>query len=135
MVNVASLSETYTTNLTSALADAMDRASCPVKALVLTNLHSPFGQCYSQDLLERCLRFCQQRRIHFISDEVYALTSFSSPEVCCFTPFISALSLNARALGCDLSRIHTIWSISKDFGASGFRVVRDTRTPIFFWAA
>lgn len=105
------------------LNDAIDSAPCKVKALVLRNMSSSFGECYPQEFLEVALKFCQQRRIHFISDEVYALTSFSCAEISDPVPFVSALALNARALGCDLSRIHTIWSISKDFGATGVQVV------------
>ncbi|EZF31408.1 hypothetical protein H101_04974 [Trichophyton interdigitale H6] len=104
------------------LNDAIDSAPCKVKALVLRNMSSSFGECYPQEFLEVALKFCQQRRIHFISDEVYALTSFSCAEISDPVPFVSALALNARALGCDLSRIHTIWSISKDFGATGVQV-------------
>lgn len=105
------------------LNDAIDSAPCKVKALVLRNMSSSFGECYPQEFLEVALKFCQQRRIHFISDEVYALTSFSCAEISDPVPFVSALALNARALGCDLSRIHTIWSISKDFGTTGVQVV------------
>ncbi|KAK2743525.1 hypothetical protein FQN57_004822 [Myotisia sp. PD_48] len=121
MVSVAGFCDTYRGFLKS-LANAMDTAPCPVKALILTNLHSPFGQCYPQEVLEGCLKFCQERRIHFISDEVYALTAFSCAEISDPVQFVPAMSLDTRALGCDLSRVHTVWSMSKDFGASGFRV-------------
>ena len=123
VVNVPSFCQTFTTSLLPALNEAMANAACRIRALVLTNPHNPFGQCYPQELLEACLKFCQKYGIHLISDEVYALTSFSCAELSEPVPFISVLSLDARALGCDLSRIHTIWSISKDFGASGFRMV------------
>ncbi len=124
VVNVPSFCETFTTNLLPALDEAMANAPYRIRALVLTNPHNPFGQCYPQELLEGCLKFCQKQGIHLISDEVYALTSFPCAELSEPVPFVSVLSLDARALGCDLSRIHTIWSISKDFGASGFRMVR-----------
>ncbi|EEP79046.1 predicted protein [Uncinocarpus reesii 1704] len=106
----------------STLAAAIDKAPCPTKALVLTNPHKLLGQCYPQEVLEACLRFCQQRDIHFISDEVYALTEFSCAEVSDPAPFVSILSLNTRALKCERSRIHTIWSTGVEFGASGFRL-------------
>jgi aspartate/methionine/tyrosine aminotransferase len=123
VVNVPSFCEIFTTSLLPALDEAIANARCRIRALLLTNPHNPFGECYPQEVLEGCLKFCQKNDIHFISDEVYALTSFSCAELSEPVPFISALSLDARALGCDLSRIHTIWSISKDFGASGFRMV------------
>ncbi|WEW56125.1 hypothetical protein PRK78_001560 [Emydomyces testavorans] len=98
----------------------MDEAPCQIRALVLTNPHKTLGKCYPQDVLEECLKFCQQRDIQFISDEEYALTAFSCAEISAPIPFISVLSLDTRALKCDRSRVHTIWSISKDFGATGF---------------
>ncbi|KAF3479521.1 uncharacterized protein GIQ15_06497 [Arthroderma uncinatum] len=105
-----------------ALNEAIDNAPCRIKALVIRNMSSSFGECYPQEFLEVALKFCQHRRIHFISDEVYALTAFSCAEISDPVPFVSALALDSRAVGCDLSRIHTIWSISTDFGATGFKV-------------
>ncbi|KAK2736585.1 hypothetical protein FQN55_001599 [Onygenales sp. PD_40] len=122
VVDAANLEDIFTMSLLPKLEEAMDKATCRIRALILTNPHNPFGQCYPQEVLEACLKFCQRRGIHFISDEVYGMTTFSCAEIADPVPFISALSLDAAALRCDRSRIHTIWSISKDFGASGFRV-------------
>ncbi|KAK2855757.1 hypothetical protein FQN49_004876 [Arthroderma sp. PD_2] len=109
-------------NFARALNEAFDSASCRVKALILRNMSSSSGECFTQEFLEVALKFCQQKRIHFISNEVYALTGFSCAEISDPVPFVSALGLNTRMLGCDLSRIHIIWSISKDFGANGVKV-------------
>lgn len=68
--------------------------------------------------------FCQRRKIHYISDEVYGLTSFASNDIHDRAPFVPAMSLDVPSLGGDLSRVHTIWSTSKDFGQSGVRMVR-----------
>ncbi|PGH11892.1 hypothetical protein AJ79_04584 [Helicocarpus griseus UAMH5409] len=122
LVNTEKFTDIFTMNLIPKLGEVMDKATCRIRALILTNPHNLFGQCYPQEVLEACLKFCQQRDIHFISDEVYAMTGFSCAEITNPVPFISALSLDTHALRCDRSRIHTIWSISKDFGASGFRV-------------
>ncbi|MCJ1380194.1 hypothetical protein MMC17_003297 [Xylographa soralifera] len=112
--------------LTEALLPALERAynnaSCPVKAILMTNPSNPLAQCYPQSCLEECLRFCQRKNIHYISDEVYALTSFPCAEVPEPVPFVSVLSLDTTKLGCDLSRIHTVWSTSKDLGQSGIRM-------------
>jgi len=76
------------------------------------------------------MEFCQERGLHLISDEVYALCSLnerpnSSPG------FVSALSLTEPlvpegAVKIDPSRVHVVWSASKLFGSSGFRVVSYT---------
>ena len=120
---LASLELTLTEALLPKLEEAYANASRPIKALLLTNPHNPLSQCYPRSVLEDCIRFCKRRNIHYISDEVYALTSFRCEELPDPIPFVSALSLNISDLGCDLSRVHTIWSTSKDFGQSGVRMV------------
>lgn len=74
------------------------------------------------------MEFCQERGLHLVSDELYALMSLNStPD---YSPqFASALSMTEPlvpegAVKVDPSRVHVIWSASKLFGSSGFRVVR-----------
>lgn len=122
-VNVANLRDTFTSSLIPALVKAYDDSSITIKGLLLTNPHNPLGQCYPRSVLEECLKFCQERKIHFISDEVHALSSFQAWDLPDAVPFTSALQLDATSLGCDLSRVHTVWSISKDLGSSSLRMV------------
>jgi aspartate/methionine/tyrosine aminotransferase len=124
-VSLPTLEAQFTLELISALEEAYDRASQPVRAVVLTNPHNPLGRCYPPELLEACILFCARRNLHFISDEVYALSTFSSadfPNRPC-VPFTSVLSLDVAAIGGDPSRVHMVWSLSKDFGCNGLRVV------------
>ena len=118
-----------------ALKDAYTMATEPsrIKALILTNPHNPFGQCYPPEVLRELLRFCETYGLHFVSDEVYALSSFESTSV--LPPFCSVLSLvrnfpetdvEQRHHGKDIidpARVHVVWSMSKDFGSSGIRMV------------
>lgn len=73
------------------------------------------------------MEFCQERGLHLISDEILALSSLNgAPDDC--PPFVSALSLTEPlvregAVKIDPSRVHVVWSASKLFGSSGFRVV------------
>ncbi|KAL5364141.1 PLP-dependent transferase [Aspergillus floccosus] len=122
LVNCPDFKSTLTTELIPALQTAVEQATCPVRALVLTNPHNPFGQCYPREVLEACLKFCEEHKIHYISDEVYALSTIDSADSDDLTPFISALSLDPSAVGCSPGRVHVIWSISKDFGSSGIRL-------------
>ena len=119
-----SIENSLTDALIPALEEAYNNAPCPVRAMLMTNPSNPLAQCYPQSCLEECLRFCQRKNIHYISDEVYALTSFPCPELPEPVPFVSVLSLDVARIGCDLSRIHMVWSTSKDFGQSGMRMVR-----------
>ncbi len=103
-------------------ANAAERNEKKLRALVLTNPHNPSGRCYTADALKMTATFCEERDIHFIVDEVYALSRLRTPgrdE----PAFISALSLDLASLDVDIARVHVVWSTSKDFGSSGFRMV------------
>ena len=107
----------------SELQKTFQEAPCTIKALLLSNPHNPLGRCFSREELEACLRFCEQKNIHLISDEVFGLMNFESFDVPSTEEFVSVLSLDVQSLGCDLSRVHTIWSPSKVFALSGLRLV------------
>ncbi|KAF2201388.1 1-aminocyclopropane-1-carboxylate synthase 7 [Delitschia confertaspora ATCC 74209] len=122
LVTLSSFNASFTDELIPALEEAINTAGCPIKALIITNPHNPLALCYPKSILEDCLRFCKRHGIHFISDEVYALSRFKNPEIKEPVPFVSALSLDAESIGGDGSRLHVVWSLSKDFGQSGFRM-------------
>lgn len=52
------------------------------------------------------------------------MSGFESPDLPEAPKFTSISSLDAKSLGADPSRIHLVWSLSKDFAASGVRLVR-----------
>ena len=106
-----------------ALEETYHNLDCPIKALVLSNPQNPLGRCYSSDILEQCLKFCQRYEIHLISDEVFALSVFASPDLVNPPTFVSALSLRPTLLECDPERVHVVWSMSKDLRVSGIRLV------------
>ena len=72
--------------------------------------------------------FCTKRKIHFISDELYALTNFGTDDLPDPIPFVSALALDLEKLGCDPALTHVVWSLSKDFAANGVRMVSRKRS-------
>lgn len=85
------------------------------KALLLANPSNPMGTIYSKDHLLTAVGWCRSKQIHLICDEVYALSVFDESK----GEFVSVVS----ALGNDLrDDVHVIWGLSKDFGASGFRL-------------
>ncbi|KAF2128308.1 PLP-dependent transferase [Dothidotthia symphoricarpi CBS 119687] len=127
-----------------------------VKALVLSNPHNPFARCYPEHVLAEAIHWCADHKLHYVSDEVYALSDFSREndtpdgngdmppndeksrdevndtviEANPATPFISALALHLDAE--KTPPISIIWSTSKDLGSSGFRMgvhVSRMRTP------
>lgn len=66
------------------------------------------------------MRFCQANDLHFISDEVYALSTFNNPDCPITVPFTSVLSIDPTDI-IEAERVHVIYSMSKDFGAAGLK--------------
>ncbi|KAK7516254.1 pyridoxal phosphate-dependent transferase [Phyllosticta citriasiana] len=98
------------------------KADKKVRGVVLCNPHNPLGQCYTKKALEAIAMFCEKHDLHFISDEIYALSIYDSADLVDPVPFISVLSLDLAQIKVNPARAHVIWSVSKDFGCSGFRL-------------
>ncbi|KAF4343178.1 1-aminocyclopropane-2-carboxylate synthase 2 [Fusarium beomiforme] len=94
-----------------------------VAGLVISHPHNPLGRCYSRNVLIALMKLCQKYNIHFISDEIYALSVWPNaidqypPPI----PFESALAIDTASV-IDPKRLHVLWGMSKDFGANGIRV-------------
>jgi gliotoxin/aspirochlorine biosynthesis aminotransferase len=115
-------------SLQAAFNCAVDRSK--IKAVVLCNPQNPLSRCYPRESIVECMEFCQERGLHLISDEIYALTTLhDAPDYA--PPFASALSLTEPlvpegAVKVDPSRVHVVWSASMLFGSSGLKVVSTT---------
>ncbi|KAJ8071231.1 hypothetical protein OCU04_001566 [Sclerotinia nivalis] len=66
------------------------------------------------------MKFCKEKGLHYISDELFAMSDFGEEK-----EFVSALALVGDGEGeespMDASKVHVIYSMSKDFGAAGIR--------------
>ncbi|KAH8812703.1 pyridoxal phosphate-dependent transferase [Xylogone sp. PMI_703] len=93
----------------------------PVKALLFCNPHNPFGTLYPTNVIEAYLRLCAKYNIHFISDEVYANSVFSSSDFPHPPQFKSVLSLEIEKY-IDPSLVHCLYGMSKDFCSNGIRI-------------
>ncbi|KAE8682178.1 1-aminocyclopropane-1-carboxylate synthase 3 [Hibiscus syriacus] len=107
-----------------ALEEAYERAqklNLKVKGVLITNPSNPLGTTMTKDELQNLVTFAIDKNIHLISDEVFSGTVFDSP---CFISIIeAALMDNKLKDNTDvLSRIHIVYSLSKDLGLPGFRV-------------
>ncbi|CCT69461.1 related to 1-aminocyclopropane-1-carboxylate synthase 1 [Fusarium fujikuroi] len=122
-------------SLVSSLNEAYESVSdkSRVRALIVTNPHNPFAQCYHETDLREAIVFCQTHGLHYISDELYAMSDLQRKrgyDGNRGVPFTSALrlahespELEAQKLkALSPSKIHIIWSLSKDFGSSGLRL-------------
>ncbi|RFU32822.1 hypothetical protein B7463_g3511, partial [Scytalidium lignicola] len=97
---------------------SLDNASIPIKAILICNPHNPLGQCYPRETIQAMQDFCKRKQLHYISDEVYAL-SLHQPAPGGFVPFVSALEIKSKEIS---DQVHIIYSLSKDFGCSGIRL-------------
>jgi aspartate/methionine/tyrosine aminotransferase len=69
------LSESLVPALETALESCVDQSRA--KVLLVTNAHNPFAQCYPERILREAIEWCAEKGMHYISDEVYALSDFS----------------------------------------------------------
>jgi len=98
--------------LTPELLDrAVAGAGRPVKALLFTSPDNPLGTVASPEEISRVLAWADDRDLHVVFDEIYALSVFGA------STFTSCTELRP-SLG---ERVHIVWAFSKDFGASGLR--------------
>jgi len=58
------------------------------------------------------MRLCQKYKIHLISDEIYAFTTFATEDIPAPTPFVSLLSIKKDGL-IDPELCHVIHGMSK----------------------
>lgn len=79
--------------------------------LLLTNPNNPLGTVYRPGVILDAINWARKRKLHTIVDEIYALSASEG--------FHSVLRVLDGKLGDD---VHLVWSLSKDFGASGLRV-------------
>ncbi|KAG2418071.1 hypothetical protein HFD88_001171 [Aspergillus terreus] len=104
-----------------ALEDAKARG-ITVRAVIVVNPHNPVGRCYPVETLRAILSFCNEHRLHFISDEIYASCVFDSGDPNA-QPFTSILSLSMPDLIAP-ELVHVLYGLSKDFASGGVRLGR-----------
>ncbi|OTB04428.1 hypothetical protein M426DRAFT_320792 [Hypoxylon sp. CI-4A] len=121
-VDVDSLEDALGDRMIAILERGLRDAPVPVKAVLVTNPHNPLGRCYSKENLIQLMQFCQRHNLHLIADEVFALSEHGCSDLRRPRKFTSTLAIDAAAHGVDANKIHVIWSMSKDLGATGARL-------------
>ncbi|KAL7934671.1 PLP-dependent transferase [Trichoderma chlorosporum] len=101
-------------------------ASCArgvsARALLICNPCNPTGRSYSKASLLEMARFCGRHKMHLLSDEIYAMSSFESPDPGLDT-FSSALSIaDDLPDGVFKENIHCLYGAAKDFASGGLRL-------------
>ncbi|KAI4096429.1 MAG: hypothetical protein LQ344_000937 [Seirophora lacunosa] len=72
-----------------------------------SSLTVPSPRAQSVDTLKAYMRFCQRHGIHFISDEIYAMSIYRTPTNASATPFSSVLAIDTSNL-IDANLVHVL---------------------------
>ncbi|GMI60397.1 hypothetical protein ScalyP_jg4211 [Parmales sp. scaly parma] len=105
-----------------AARDSARSQGMEVGMVLVTNPHNPLGIVYEHASISSIVGWArnQPQLTHVVVDEIYALSQFSSSDTEVGAgKFVSAIKVLNNELNDD---VHVIWGMSKDFGASGFRM-------------
>ncbi len=93
------------------------------RILLISHPMNPLGICYPPNVIQEIVEWCREKKIHLISDEIYA-GSVYRPEQANFVSTLEVASSNVKEsefLGLG-PYIHLVYAFSKDFALSGLRV-------------
>ncbi|KKP00668.1 hypothetical protein THAR02_07222 [Trichoderma harzianum] len=63
-------------DIVEAYRSAAEKASCKIRGILFCNPHNPHGHICPPEGIDGLLKYCQEADLHFISDEIYALSTF-----------------------------------------------------------
>lgn len=110
------------------LDECFDRsvaAGNPPKIFVICQPNNPTGTVYSRETMILMIKWALGKRLHVVSDEIYALSTFPGYTTNSAADVMQGLNLakndddDERYLG---DHVHIVAGLSKDWGMSGFRV-------------
>ncbi|RSL72617.1 hypothetical protein CEP53_001020 [Fusarium sp. AF-6] len=105
--------------------DAATRRGINCRVLFICNPANPQGRCYSKRTLVALRELCSRRRMHLVSDEIYAMSQFQpeTTQAAALDDFSSVLSLPQEDSQANIpSNVHCLYGLSKDFGMGGLRM-------------
>lgn len=98
--------------------EQLKAAGGPVpRVVILCSPHNPLGFVYPRETVVAYMQLAQRWDLHLVCDEIYALSVYDPTR-----PFVSALSIDPKSVGCVPSRVHVLYGASKDFGVNGLRL-------------
>ncbi|KAL5093937.1 hypothetical protein Trisim1_009411 [Trichoderma cf. simile WF8] len=101
---------------------ASQRRGVNIRALLICNPCNPTGRSYSKMSLLEMARFCGRHKMHLLSDEIYAMSSFEPLEPG-LDMFSSVLTIeDSPHDGVFKENTHCLYGASKDFAAGGIRL-------------
>ncbi|KAK8845419.1 hypothetical protein IAR55_006132 [Kwoniella newhampshirensis] len=96
-----------------------------VRAVIVCNPQNPLGRTYPRSTLLAYAKFCEEKDLHLVSDEIYALSVYENKDFPDAVPFTSMMSIDVEkelGMAFDKARLHVVYGMSKDFCANGLRI-------------
>ncbi len=100
--------------LTPAFDDIARAVTPRTRAIIVNSPNNPSGMVFSRDLVGALVRFCEDRGIHAIMDDIYHKLVFDG------TAAPSCYAFTTRDL--DASPVIVVNGIAKTYGMTGFRI-------------
>lgn len=105
-----------------AAIEQAEKDGTKIRMLMLCHPHNPLGQCYPRATIIGLMQLCAKHKIHLISDEIYALSTYIVPNAGKdAVQFESVLSWD-YSQHIDPNYVHHLYGMSKDFAAGGLRL-------------
>ncbi|KAL7903995.1 pyridoxal phosphate-dependent transferase [Trichoderma velutinum] len=128
-VSTESISDQYSSMYAVKVVEKLEEAylasyrrGVGVRALLICNPCNPTGRSYSKTSPLEMARFCGRHKMHLLSDEIYAMSTFEPLEPG-LDMFSSVLSIeDSPPDGVFKENIHCLYGASKDFAAGGIRL-------------
>ncbi|KAI7175831.1 hypothetical protein D0869_05097 [Hortaea werneckii] len=93
-----------------------------IRAILLCHPHNPLGRPYPRETLIEFMKLCEKYQIHLLSDEIYAMSVYSTDPVPSTVPaFESVLAFDSTPY-ISPHLLHVLYGLSKDFAAGGLRI-------------
>ncbi|KAH6967849.1 pyridoxal phosphate-dependent transferase [Ilyonectria sp. MPI-CAGE-AT-0026] len=98
---------------------AATKSGIKIRAVLICNPCNPVGRCYSRETVLALAEFSSRHGLHFVSDEIYALSAgLTTLNADSFT---SVLTLPEMG-GFEPRNVHVLSGAAKDFGLGGLRL-------------
>lgn len=84
-----------------------------VRAVMLCNPNNPLGRCYTHEVLQALVRWCQGRALHLVSDEIYGLSVYprDDRQAESFTSVLAVQGEDVRSF--EKEFVHVLYGFSK----------------------
>jgi aspartate/methionine/tyrosine aminotransferase len=108
------------TQTLDAAYERSEEAGHEPRILLISHPQNPLGICYPAPVIKEIVAWCRSRKVHLISDEIYAGSVYGGTA---FESVLKAAAVRGQGSAAGLGPyVHWVYALSKDFGLSGMRI-------------